>query len=288
MGGSWGRFEEADMEAIVGLARRAEPRHVNMTHRFLERGDGESWKPAFRGGKRGFLAVKRDGESLRGAILFHPHGVVAPCLPEACRGDGDRLARLLEGGSFHARSAIGFPAELDLACSVVGRRPDLQVRYRFMSLGTDRAIPHDDRGEVRVRWAVERDLDEAYPLRERYEREEVVTSIHSFDPAACKRALSRIIADGALALAFLDGIPVGTAAINGRGVSWEQIGGVYVDPKRRGRGVARALMGFLASESRGRGMGSCLFVKTANDPAKNLYHSLGFEDLGPFEIRYFM
>lgn len=56
---------------------------------------------------------------------------------------------------------------------------------------------------------------------------------------------------------------------------------VAVDPTRRRRGVARALLGEMLSRARERGASlATLEVRTGNGPALGLYESLGFRRIG--------
>jgi len=142
-------------------------------------------------------------------------------------------------------------------------------------------------GACRTRLAGPADLDELYPLQEAYEKEEVLTLIHRFEPAATRAALARSLEERIVVAAEVGGFLVGKAGTNARAFGLDQVGGVYVAPPYRGRGIGRALMEDLLGRLASEGRGASLFVKTHNEPARGLYSSLGFEDLADFRADYF-
>lgn len=64
-----------------------------------------------------------------------------------------------------------------------------------------------------------------------------------------------------------------------------QLISMWVDPKDRGRGIARALIRAVAewAEERGRDR-VCLFVQETNLPAQQLYRAAGFRPTGDKEL----
>jgi predicted GNAT family acetyltransferase len=124
-------------------------------------------------------------------------------------------------------------------------------------------------------------------LQEAYEREEVLTPIHDFNRAACRASLARALERQIVLAAEEGGVLVGKAGTNARGFGVDQVGGVYTLPERRGRGVASALMAALLAEIGSSGKKPALFVKPTNAPARALYRSLGFEDIGDYRADYF-
>ena len=141
--------------------------------------------------------------------------------------------------------------------------------------------------DLELRLATLDDLDALVPLQTAYEFEEVLTPIHSFNRAACRASLARALERHLVFVAEEGGVIVGKAATNARGISVDQVGGVYTLPQRRGRGVARALMEELLRAIEGSGRRAVLFVKPENAPARALYRGLGFEEIGDYRADYF-
>jgi GNAT superfamily N-acetyltransferase len=95
----------------------------------------------------------------------------------------------------------------------------------------------------------------------------------------------RILADGAIAMAEIDGEPVGACALIKRpeaGV-WE-IAKMGVTPRHRGAGIGTALMTYLIELAPSLGAKS-LYIETnsALTPAIKLYEKFGFRHLGEGE-----
>jgi len=64
-----------------------------------------------------------------------------------------------------------------------------------------------------------------------------------------------------------------------------QLISMWVDPKERGRGIARELIRAVAEWSRSKGRDRvCLFVQETNLPAQALYRSAGFAPTGDREL----
>ncbi|MDR3193469.1 MAG: GNAT family N-acetyltransferase, partial [Treponema sp.] len=66
-----------------------------------------------------------------------------------------------------------------------------------------------------------------------------------------------------------------------------QIGGVYVHPAYRGRGIARRLCAELARELLAEGKGLSLFVKKQNPAARSVYRDIGFKTQADYRISYY-
>lgn len=95
----------------------------------------------------------------------------------------------------------------------------------------------------------------------------------------------RILADGAIAMADIDGAPVGTCALIKRpepGI-WE-IAKMGVTSRRRGAGIGSALMAYLIEVAPSLGA-KRLYIETnaALAPAIRVYEKFGFRHLGDGE-----
>ena len=138
-----------------------------------------------------------------------------------------------------------------------------------------------------IRRAETADIGELFPLQAAYEMEEVLPRGAEFNPASCRKTLETLIAEKTILAAELDGILVGKININARSFNRFQIGGVYVIPKYRRRGIARAMTAALIREFAPQKKYFSLFVKKTNIPARKVYNSLGFRITGDYRICYY-
>jgi ribosomal protein S18 acetylase RimI-like enzyme len=131
------------------------------------------------------------------------------------------------------------------------------------------------------------DLDSLAPLQAAYEQEEVLPKGSVFSPAASRINLSNLITKGHVMLAELKGRVVGKINVSGVSFTRYQIGGVYVQPDFRGKGIARCMANEFVTSLISEGRGVSLFVKKNNIPARKLYTSLGFRIIGNYRITYY-
>lgn len=306
---AWRRAGRADIPALSAFLSEREERCAGFSGRLLREAPGggaELRLPTpLRGGV--WIAVPSGAaaavDSIAGALLCHPSGLAFPLLPGrgADAGEdplGRELARLSAARVWRAASAAGPADDVERLEEIAGLEPLVRVGYETMRLGAAAVAGFAQRGASEagafaVRRAGPPDLDLLFPLQEAYEREEVLTPIHEFNPAACRAALARSLE---LQLVFVaEEIPargprraVAKAQTNARGFRVDQVGGVFTLPERRGRGAAAALMAVLLAEIGRAGRGASLFVKPGNAPALALYRGLGFEGIGAYRADYFL
>ena len=131
------------------------------------------------------------------------------------------------------------------------------------------------------------DIDALTVLQAAYEQEEVIPKGSVFSPAASRVNLTNIISRGHILAAELNGRLVGKINISGVSFTRYQVGGVYVHPDFRGRGIARRMASEFISSLVKQGRGINLFVKKSNLPARRLYAGLGFTLAGDYRITYY-
>jgi GNAT superfamily N-acetyltransferase len=170
-----------------------------------------------------------------------------------------------------------------------GLRPMHSIDYDLMSL--DRELAPDSlragpRGLFLRRPGI-RDLEALLPLQKAYEREEVLPEGAVFNPHVCRLNLRRILTEQRVISAELDGWTVAKANTSAASFTRYQIGGVYVHPAYRGRGIARRLCAELARELLAEGKGLSLFVKKRNPAAHSVYSGLGFTTRDDYRISYY-
>ena len=160
--------------------------------------------------------------------------------------------------------------------------------YDLMTLDSlEQTAGNDLKTTVNLRVPALDDLDVLVPLRTGYEKEEVLPKGSMVNPAACRATLINIISNGKILVAELDGHIVGKIIVNAVSFTRCQIGGVYVDPAFRGRGIARCMTQEFVASLINEGKGVTLFVKKNNLPAQRLYLGLGFNIKDDYRITYY-
>jgi hypothetical protein len=302
----WRRAVGADIPALSSFLMAEEESRVGFSGRLIREGPlsgpslrlpsplrGAVWLSDAGGNSGERLAA---GNSFAGAILCHPSRLVFPILAGNHELEGDRSFALL-CSSFSPASIIGMTKDVLRYESALALTSRASIDYRLMTRAqvgpppldlSITAYPRSDTMPgLSIRRATVSDLDALTPLQEAYEREEVLTPIHEFNPAACRASLARAIERQLVFAAVEKGVIVGKAGTNARGFRVDQIGGVYTLPARRGRGIAAALMAALLADILRQGRKPSLFVKPTNAAALALYRGFGFEDIGDFRADYF-
>jgi ribosomal protein S18 acetylase RimI-like enzyme len=131
------------------------------------------------------------------------------------------------------------------------------------------------------------DIDAMAPLQAAYEMEEVLPKGSDFSPAASRINLANIIANGQVLAVEIDGRLIGKINVSAASFTRYQVGGVYVCPEFRGKGIARLMAYEFISSLICGGKGVTLFVKKTNSPARRLYSSLGFTVRNDYRITYY-
>jgi len=138
-----------------------------------------------------------------------------------------------------------------------------------------------------LRTPVMTDIDAMAPLQAGYEKEEVLPTGSTFSPAASRLNISNIIAKGQVLSAEIDGWLIGKINVSGVSFTRYQIGGVYVHPEFRGKGIGSRMAYEFISSLIPEGRGVTLFVRKINTSARRLYSSLGFTVINDYRISYY-
>jgi predicted GNAT family acetyltransferase len=211
-------------------------------------------------------------------------GVTATPVPDGLRAS--RVAR-----AYRPSACLGAADHVSALVAALRWKPAIEIPYDAMSLerAAEAATPKMQApAGIVYRRAKPSDLDALYPLAAEYERSEVLTRLHAFDPLACRASQARSIAKLTVYVAEYGGRIVARAQTNAVGFSFEQVGGVFVDPASRGKGLGRGVMEALVSDINSRGRNVSLFVKTGNAAARALYLSLGFSVVREYRVSYFI
>ena len=138
-----------------------------------------------------------------------------------------------------------------------------------------------------LRKPAEADRDDLFRLQCAYEQEEVIPLGGYFNPDNCGKILARILASEQMLVACVGNKIVGKINTNAKSFTRYQIGGVYVCPEYRGRGIASRMSAAFLNQLAAEGRGITLFVKKRNIAAKNVYKRLGFTVLADYRICYY-
>ena len=236
------------------------------------------------------------------AVLLPAGGSAFPVLGGRYDGGGDDAAEALRGlarsrsvRAYRPAACVGASDHVAALEAALGWEPALEVEYDAMRLPREARRDSDCRlqaqgfssGRADIRRAGPDDLDSLYPIAAAYEKAEVMTELHAFDPGACRAAQARSLACQIVYIATVGGRPVARAQTNARGIATDQIGGVYVEPAYRGLGLGRLVVEALVTAILSDGRAASLFVKKSNAVARSLYLSMGFDYERDYRVSYF-
>jgi ribosomal protein S18 acetylase RimI-like enzyme len=233
----------------------------------------------------------RDGQGKVIALLLHSKRSLFPVF----NGLNDVpaphfLNRLIRKIPVHAVQGLREDALiLENIITHFGIRPAESIDYDLMSL--DREPPADcftagPPGLI-IRQPGSPDMAKLLPLQAAYEQEEVLPRGAVFDPSSCRAALERILSHERILSAELEGRMIAKVNTSAESFTRSQIGGVYVHPDYRGRGIATRLCAELVRSLTPSGRGISLFVKKRNPAALSVYRRIGFEILSDYRISYY-
>lgn len=249
--------------------------------RFGRAGDGRLW-------------VRESEGRNRGGIYCSRFGVLLPAFNPRDTSDGDErfIAPLVRSRRDRLFSIIGTEERVRFIEDFLDDAPVDSERYRLFTDERPSSI-RESRGRegecgelLTIRAASPGDFQELWPLERHYQMEEVIRSGREVSEYRLRELFRTALKRQSIYMAIRDGEAVGKAGTNARGFTYDQVGGVFVTPKYRRRGIAAELMHVLLNAIHRGGRGACLFVKESNSAALNLYRGLGLGDRGGFRISY--
>lgn len=286
----WRPAALADLAALADFVRPREMWAAGFSGKVFGLGPGhdEARLALPRGGGSGLYLLGEKGKPVLGAVLFSRSGSALPVLDAASVEDAGlgELASLRAGDPYRAGACIGPASQARALELAMGWKAALGVAYYSMArprASVDLRAPPG----FRLGKADAADADRLMPLAMAYEREEVLTPIHAFSPEACRAGQAQALRRQTVYAIWLGKQAVARAQTNAVGLGYEQMGGVYVVPHLRGKGLGRAVVSALIADIASRGKSCCLFVKQGNLAARKLYASLGFSEEGEFLVDYF-
>jgi len=223
-------------------------------------------------------------------IIFNSGGTLIPILRA-----GDEIPRprflnsCLRAVKIHSVQGLKDDvAAFEKKIEETGRFAAEIIDYDLMSLDN----PPDEKGyssgpeNLVIRRPLLCDLDAVAPLQAAYEKEEVLPKGADFNPLASRTNLANIIMKERILAVEIDGRIVGKAHVNAVSFTRYQLGGVFVHPEFRGKGIALRMMTEFAASLIAQGRGLTLFVKKTNAAARRLYEKIGFTAIGDYRISY--
>ena len=195
------------------------------------------------------------------------------------------MRRLIRPELKYLFSCMGRQADCDFFIRTFQIRPRIRLDYLMMHRSASASgISLQLQWEVRPGRAD--DYDRLLPLHLAYEQEEVALSEQTIDLSRSARKFKHIIEHQRVRFLEQQGQAVAKAQTNARGLTAEQIGGVYTRPEQRKRGLGAQLIEQLSREIIQDGKTVSLFVRRDNVAAIKLYEKCGFTVNCHFSIFY--
>ncbi|MCL2092867.1 MAG: GNAT family N-acetyltransferase [Treponema sp.] len=225
------------------------------------------------------------------ALLLHTGQSLFPVFNKSSDIPSPRfLNRFLGKVPIHAIQALKEDAEvLETLMEAQGYYAAERINYDLMNLEASPSQRALEAGppELIIRSPVREDERALYELHSAYEIEEVLPQGAVHSPASSQHNLSRILSGQRILVAELEGRLVGKINTNAQSQNYFQIGGVYVRPDLRSRGIATRMCAVFLQTLMTTGRSISLFVKKRNTPARMVYEKIGFSILGDYRINYY-
>lgn len=150
----------------------------------------------------------------------------------------------------------------------------------------DNNIFNIDKTMFTVKKAKKRDAVQLFPLEKAYLLEEVLVKSSTVNQQAALINLRKTCNFQSVFFAISGNEVIAKVNTNGKGIAYNQIGGVYTLPEFRSRGISTWLMKILLNEIHISGNRAVLYVKKENKPALALYKKLGFRIIDEYSAIY--
>lgn len=150
----------------------------------------------------------------------------------------------------------------------------------------DNTIFESEKTTFRIKKARTRDVLQLFPLEKAYRREEVLIGASEINQKAVLLNLRKTCTTQSVFYAIIGKEIIAKVNTNGKGIGYNQIGGVYTKPEFRNKGVSTYLMKVLLNGIHETGKKAVLYVKKDNLPALALYGKLGFNIIDEYQAIY--
>ena len=279
-GSCWRKISGNELPNAEAFLKNREKFCVAASARFLRMREGRNhiW---YLPGPEGDIA----------ALLLHSRQSLFPVFDKNTQIPGPRfLNRFLGKIPIHALQGLREDTEiLETLMEDQGYFAVERIDYELMSLDSRSAAPvikSCPPGLV-LRSPLPADEEALFVLQSAYEQEEVLPRNAVFNPSLCRQTLKHILSSERILVACLDGQVVGKINTSAESFTRYQIGGVYVRPDCRGRGVAAKMTAVFVQSLLDTGKGITLFVKKRNASARAVYRKAGFNTLADYRICYY-
>jgi len=278
----WRKIRRDDLHKAESYLREREKFCVSASARFLKmsenRRSGHIWRLS---GREGEIS----------ALLLHTQQALYPIFNKNSAVPGPSfLNRFLCKVPIHSLQGLREDAEiLETLMEEQGYYATEQIDYVLMSMDSGprpEALRAGPAGLV-LRAPRQEDEETVFALQSVYEQEEVLPKNAEFYAPACRLNLQHILANERVLVAEWGGQVVGKINTSAESFTRRQIGGVYVRPDCRGRGICTKMTAVFAGELLSMGRGVTLFVKTRNKTAIKAYHKAGLVSLADYRITYY-
>jgi len=277
----WRKMKKKDAPAVEDLLRSHERWCMNACYRYLNRAPKKDsvWLLKNTEGAITALMVRYQHSLLPVLGAINAPGAIPP--PQFLRGFfGPVPIHSLQG---RAKDISGMEAALEK----LGLYAEEKIDYNLMCIDHPPAGFFSPCAGVTFRKPGSNDIDALAALQAAYEREEVLPTASEFNAAVSRMNIEQIFSKQQLFVAELDGRLIGKINTNAITFTRYQVGGVYVLPEYRGRGIARRMAGEFITDLIAQGREISLFVKKSNSAAHRVYQRIGFEILGDYRINYY-
>jgi len=276
----WQKFKKENIANAEKLLRENENNYVSACSRFLSRETAKD--PVW------ILKSKTSGIK---ALLINSKSILMPVFP-GCKEipSLDFLNGYIRRNNIY--SIQGLTEEVKLLEEALRKKRLMAkdvIDYDLMSFDIPSMINKSKNYPAKLELCVPvfGDVEALAPLQAGYEKEEVIPKGSVFNPLSSRINIAKIIKNGKILAAKLDGRFVGKININAVSFNRYQIGGVYVCPEYRGQGIAGKMTREFIKSLMDQGKGLTLFVKKINVAALSLYKSLGFTAHNDYRITYY-
>jgi len=275
----WRKMKKQQAAQTESLLQSQERWCMNACNRYINRNPKED---------NVWLLCDKAGEIF--ALMVH---IKQSLLPVLCGQKNIPPPHFLRGlfGAVPIHSLQGKKEDVlitDAALEKIGLYAAEKIDYDLMCI--DRPPENFHTGNLAgliIRKPQSSDIDALAALQAAYEQEEVIPSAAEFNAAVSRLNTERIFSKEQMLVAELNGRLIGKINTNAAAFSRYQVGGVYVAPDYRGRGIARRMAGEFISGLVAQGRGISLFVKKSNPCARRVYQRIGFEIAGDYRISYY-